>query len=212
MILTNQAPSNAACIAIVTSSVSVAGKAGANSYTQASSGECVGTTADGSIWKANSSGELTTSGATVNSSCDLISGSGSDWSPGGSSRATLIGVFRPFSPSLTFEFTGSAGYHAFESYIDYSLKDVTTNTLIDNIHWAQEWGWEGGTSLPYTATYTLDMAHEYQLVIYAQSRTGDWRHGYSNLELKIVPEASPVLLATVGLVGLSLMRKRTAHH
>ncbi len=156
-----------------------------------------------------SSGSMTTSGATLNSLSRLIGGSGLEWGYG-FSRVTLISVFQPLSRNLVFEFTGSTGSHDFESYIDYALTDLTTNTLIENFRWAQEigQGWTGGQSLPYTAQYMLDIAHEYQLNIYAQSRPGDFRSGYANLELTIVPETTSTLLAALSFVVITFRRNR----
>jgi len=208
-ILMIQASSPAACISIVSSSISVAGNAGGNSYAGENSGESIGQTADGSIWMSASSGSMTTSGATLKSFSRLIGGSGRDWG-GGSSRVTLIGVFQPLSRDLVFEFSGLTGYHAFESYIDYTLTDLTTNTLIEGFHWAEETGlgWTGGQSLPYTAQYMLDLAHQYQLNIYARSYPGDFREGYANLELTIVPETTSTLLAALSFVVITFRRNR----
>ncbi len=202
-----QVPLHAAYISLDSSTVTVAGRAGGNTYPPG--GSCTGTTGDGSTWFASSSGSMSSSGATLNAECHLVSGSGDAWMGAASSMVELKSDFWPLSRKLIFKFTGSTGDHSFESYCDYSLTDLTTNEPVDKRHWAWEynWRWMGEDSLPYMDDYTFELDHKYQLILSANSRIGDLRQGYANLQLSIIPEPASLLLLGLGGFGLLSARK-----
>lgn len=207
LILGLHAPLHAAAIVIISSSITVEGKAGANTYSGTNSGSTAGTTADGSNWIASSSGFITTTGATVNAASDWLGGPGNSWITAGYSQVSLTSAFRPLTPNITFKFTGSTGYHAFESWINYTLTDLTALSNVDTRVWAYDFGWTQH-ALPYTASLMLNVNHQYQLHLLARSAIGDFRQGYANLNLQIVPEPTPAALFSFTLAGMIFRRSR----
>jgi hypothetical protein len=211
VILSCYAPLQAASIVIISSTVSVQGRASGNVYSNADGGAISGATGDGSNWRASSSGSMSTSGATLNAVSELLSGRGDGWINSAYSTVTLSSVFQPLSSNLEFQFTGYTESHSWESFIDYTLTDLTTNLLIQSKRWAKETVvWTGGNSLPYSVTYPLNVGHQYRLDLFAKSEIGDFRDGSANLNLTIVPEPMSMLLLAPGLVGLTLRRNRKA--
>lgn len=201
------APLHAAAVSIISSSVTVQGKAGANTYSGANSGSITGTTGDGSTWRASSSGSITTTGASLSAVSDLLDGPGNSWINAGYSEVSLIGVFQPLTPNIKFEFTGSARFHSDESYINYSLTDLATSTTVGSALWAYEFGWTQDM-LPYTANVVLNVNHQYQLQLLARSAIGDFRQGYANLNLQIIPEPAPATILAIALAGMIFRRSR----
>jgi len=207
LIFGHHAPLHAAAISIISSSVTVQGKAGANTYAGANNGNSNGITADGSTWSASSSGSITTTGANLSAVSDLLSGPGNSWINAGYSQVSLASVFQPLTPNITFKFTGSVRFHSDESYINYSLTDLTASTTVGSALWAYEFGWTQDI-LPYTADMVLNVNHQYQLQLLARSAIGDFRQGYANLNLQIVPEPAPAALFAIALAGMILRRSR----
>lgn len=209
--------SRAAGIILESSSVSVVGRAGNATYSGSNTGQTSGFNT-ASTWSAASSGTMTTSGATLDSLCLLVSGSGDDWIwNSAAATVTVTCIFQPVLTSLTFQFTGSSGRHFFESYSNYSLKNLNTNTLLDEVRWSTDQpypnfsGWDNWQPLSYTATYpNLNLDHRYELTLLSQSQIGDFRNGWSNLQLVIVPEPSSSMLLSLGATGFLLHRRRAA--
>lgn len=207
MMLSLHSPLQAAAISIISSSVTVQGKAGANTYSGSNNGSTTGTTGDGSTWSASSSGSITTTGATLSAISDLVDGPGNSWSNAGYSQISLTSVFQPLTPNITFNFTGSARYHSYESYITYALTDLTASLSSGSALWAYDFGWTQD-ELPYTANLTLNVNHQYQLQLLARSAIGDFRQGYANLSLQIVPEPAPAGLLAIAFAGMIFRRSR----
>lgn len=207
LILGLNAPLQAAAIVIISSSITVEGKAGANTYSGTNSGSTTGTTADGSNWIASSSGSISTTGAALSAVSKLHSGRGDDFLYAGYSQVSLTSAFQPLTPNITFKFTGSTRYHAFESWINYTLTDLTALSNVDTRVWAYDFGWTQDI-LPYTANLTLNVNHQYQLQLLARSAIGDFREGAVNLNLQIVPEPAPAGLLAIALAGMIFRRFR----
>ncbi len=207
--------SRAAGIILESSSVSVVGRAGNTTYSGSNAGQAAGFNTE-STWSATSSGTMTSSGATLDSQCRLVSGFGEDWiSNSAAATVTVTCVFQPILTSLTFKFTGSTGMHFFESYSNYSLRNLNTNILMDEVRWSTDQpysnfsGWGNWKPQPYTTTYSnLNLDHRYELTLLSQSQIGDFRNGWSNLQLVIVPEPSSIMLLSLGATGLLLHRRR----
>lgn len=206
LILGLHAPLHSA-IVILSSSITVEGKAGANTYSGTNSGSTTGTTADGSNWIASSSGSITTTGATVNAVSHWLGGPGNSWINAGYSQVSLTSAFQPLTSNITFKFTGSTRYHAFESWINYTLTDLTALSNVDTRVWAYDFGWTQDI-LPYAANLTLNVNHQYQLQLLARSAIGDFREGSVNLNLQIVPEPAPAGLLAIALAGTIFRRSR----
>ena len=210
MVLGSQVPLHAAAISIISSSITVHGKAGANIYSGSNNGNAIGTTGPPfalSQWTASSAGSITTTGATLNAVSELVDGNGDSYWIAGYSEVTLTCVFQPLSPNIIFNFTGSTGYRNFESYIDFTLKDLTTPANLRSARWAYDGFWTQD-ALPYTANLSLNVGHEYELFMLARSTIGDQRRGFANLNLQIVPEPSSAALVVMGLAGLVFRRSR----
>jgi hypothetical protein len=199
-----------AAISIISSSVSVQGRAAGNTYSGANNGSVTGTTGDGSTWEAVSSGSITPTGASLNATSRFLSGAGDGWWSAGYSQVSVTSVFQPLTPNITFKFTGSTGHHALESWINYTLTDLTASTLVQSASWKYEVfsGWTTQDILPYTANLTLNVNHQYHLQLHARSEIGDFRQGYANLNLKIVPEPAPAGLLAIALAGTIFRRSR----
>lgn len=207
MMLSLQSPLQAAAISIISSSATVQGKAGTNTYSGSNSGSITGITGDGSTWSASSSGSITTTGATLSAVSDLQSGPGNSWPNAAYSQVTLTSIFQPLTPDITFKFTGNARFHSNESYINYTLTDLTAAYSVATALWAYDFGWTQDI-LPYTANLTLNVNHQYQLQLLARSAIGDFRQGYANLNLQIVPEPAPAGLLAIALAGMIFRRSR----
>ena len=207
--LASQAALHAAAISIISSSVAVQGRAGTNTYSGSNSGNTTGTTEDGSVWRASGSGSITVTGATLSAVSELIDG------PGGigrevpaESQVTLTSIFQPVTPNIIFNFTGSTRYHAFESYITFTVKDLAAPAItIKSANWAYDGFWMQD-SLPYSTSLSLDVGHQYELVLFAKSAVGDYRAGHATLDLQIVPEPTSAALVAMGFTGMICRRSR----
>jgi hypothetical protein len=214
------APLHAAVISIISSSVTVQSKAGQNSYSGTINGNSNsasitginGPQGDLSEWEALSSGSITTTGAALSAVSRLINGSGNSVFNSGYSQVSLTSDFQPLTPNITFILSGSTGFQPNESYIDYSLTDLTVNGPIQSRRWAQdrgEWGNFGLDSLPYSSNLLLNTSHLYRLQLLTRSTNGDARQGYANLNLQIVPEPASAALVIIGFAGMIFRRTRT---
>lgn len=202
---------HAAVVSIISSSVAVQGMAGGNAYSGVDSGSTTGSTADGSTWRASSSGSITTNGASLSAVSNLQSGRGDDFLNAGYSQVLLTSVFQPLTPDVTFKFTGSTSYHAFESWMNYTLTDLTVSTLVLSASSKYE-AWESPTQdiVPYTGNLRLNVNHQYQLQLLARSGIGDFRQGHANLNMQIIPEPAPAGLLAIALAGMISRRSRKA--
>ena len=107
------------------------------------------------------------------------------------------------------DFVGASGEHTFESWIYFSLEDVTDPVVpveVDNRTWTFDYEEPYGTPiLPCTLSYTLVPGNDYTMTIGSHAMAGDGGVGFARLEATVVPE--PATLALLGL-GALLLRKR----
>ncbi len=116
--------------------------------------------------------------------------------------------FVPRAETLHLSFTGSAGHHAADGQLSFSLIDLVSGAVLDERTWEYEldFGWVDEV-LPADFAYVLDPSHTYRMTAAGSARLGDLRAGFAMLEVQLAPEPAALLLL---LLGALLARPRPA--
>lgn len=93
--------------------------------------------------------------------------------------------FEVDSPDLVLAYSGLTMAHSFENWCDYTLTDMTTNTVLDSHRWATE---DFELQFYSVVNYTLDPAHTFELSLHSYADSGDLAGSMSTLTCAVVPE------------------------